>query len=418
MPKWYLRRKTTAYKLYKQGRTAKYGLDIDLDSYDVDVQSVGRIESLSDLPADEREVSHSVGVVEDESLRSATYFQYNKDVVYLQYSRFLREFVSDKLVAMNLIDAIRRYSWLRKYWFRACPLSLDKYTAFVGSHETAGAFIWVREGVKIEQPIQACLFMKGRKMVQVPHNILIAEPYSSMRVITGCVTHPTCVNSAHVACTEIYVKRGADVSWTMIHNWGEDLHVRPRMGAVIEEGGILRLNYVLISPVKSIQMYPTVISVGREAKISFRNLLMGLGDSQIDVGSAIIFNGSNTRGEITTRAIVKDSADIRMRGKLWARKPDVRGHLECRALLLSEKARASAYPTLQSSVMSAELTHEAAVGKIAEEALFYLMSRGLTEEEATSLLARGFLDADMLELPSELTMQIRSIIATTAEKAL
>jgi len=418
MPEWYLRRRSMAEKLYRQNKIARYGVDINLEVYDVPYQSRGMLSSLSDLPLDERDASRTVGIVEDERRRSATYFQYNGDVVYLQYSKFMEDALPSKLVVMNIVDAIKKYPWLRRYWFRACPLNLDKYTAFVGSHERAGAFVWLREGAIIEKPIQACLFMGAKGIIQIPHNILIAEPKSSMHIITGCLAHPRCVDAAHIACTEIYVGRGAEVTWTMIHNWTPDIHVRPRMGAIVENGGTLRLNYILISPVKSIQLYPTVILLGDDARVSFRNLLLGLDNSKVDAGSAIIFNACGTRGEIMTRAIVRDQADVKMRGKLWGRKPEIMGHLECRALLLSSEARASAYPTLLSDVENAELTHEAAIGRIAEEELFYLMSRGLTRDEATSLIARGFLDADIPGLPDTLLAEIKSIITATAEHIL
>lgn len=295
---------------------------------------------------------------------------------------------------------------------------MDKYTAFVGSHEAAGAFVWSQEGVKVPYPIQARLFMGTDRMVQVPHNFIIAEPNSSVHLITGCTVHPSCRSAAHVACTEIYVKKGAEVTWTMIHSWKPHFHIRPRMGAIVEDGGTLQINYVLTSPVGSIQLYPTAILRGRSARVSFRNLLLCLDRSDIDVGSAALFSAKDTRGEIMTRAIVTSKARVKMRGKLWSRKPNTKGHLECRALVLSDEAQAFAYPVLQSDIKNTDLSHEVAVGKIAEDQLYYLMTRGLTEDEATSLIARGFLDTEIPGLPEKLLEEIKRIIAMTAERVL
>lgn len=119
-----------------------------------------------------------------------------------------------------------------------------------------------------------------------------------------------------------------------------------------------------------------------------------------------------------TRAIVKDLAEVKMRGKLWGRKPDTKGHLECRALLLNDEAKALAYPTLQGEVRDTDLTHEAAIGKIAEEELLYLMARGLTQDEAMSIITRGFLDAEIPGLPDKLHAEVKNIVAMTTEHIL
>lgn len=418
MPEWYRKRKIIAKSIYKRNVKAKYGSDINLESYKLDAQPRGQIRSLYDLSPAERKASHNVGTREDETYRGGTYFQYDRDPIYVHYTETLRECLPKGLVISDIMEAIKKYPWLKMYWFRACPLGLDKYTAFVGSHETAGAFVWSQKGTVVPYPIQACLFMGTDDFVQIPHNILIAEPNSSLNIITGCTVHPACVNAAHIACTEIYVKRNAELTWTMIHSWKPGFDVRPRMGAIVEHGGILRLNYVLTSPVKSIQLYPTVILLGEGAKVSFRNLLIGFGKSNVDVGSCVIFNAEKTRGEVVSRAIVKEQASVKMRGKLWGRKPDTKGHLECRALLLSDQARALAYPVLQGEVKNTDLTHEAAIGKIAEEELLYLMSRGLTQDEATSMITRGFLDVEIPGLPEKLIAEIKNLVAITTERIL
>jgi len=414
-PDWYRRRREKALELYEAGRPARYGPDLDLSSYEVCDRGPGLLKDLGQLSEEELRALRNVGLRDDELSRSGTYLQYDGSVAYL---RLMEEVAPEGLVIHDLMTAVRKYPWLRRYWFRACPLSLDKYTAFVGAYETAGAFVWCREGVRVEYPVQACLFLGSKRAVQVPHNIIVLEPGSSLHVITGCVTSRACSRAAHVACTEIYVGEGAELTWTMIHSWRPDTHVRPRMGAIVEEGGKLMVNYVLLSPVRSIQLYPTVILLGRGARVGFRNLVLALGKSVVDVGSAVVFNAESSRGEIMSRALVKDQADIRLRGKLWGRKPGVKGHLECRALVLSDGAKAHAYPNLRSDVEDAELTHEAAIGRMAEEELFYLMSRGLDRDEAVALVSKGFLDTDILGLPPELSIEIKKIVEATVEQAL
>ncbi|MFQ6077323.1 MAG: SufD family Fe-S cluster assembly protein, partial [Candidatus Bathyarchaeia archaeon] len=233
IPAWYRKRRAVAQRLYEKKKPAKYGPDIDLELFTIDVPVRARIDSMYDLSVEERTASRGVGTRDDEDYRGGTYFQYDRNVIYLHYTDLLKEHLPRGLIVEDTLEAIRKRPWLEGYWFRACPLNLDKYTAFVGSHETAGAFVWSLEGAKVPYPIQACLFLGTDLMVQVPHNFIIAEPDSSVHLITGCTVHPVCKSAAHVACTEIYVKRGAEVTWTMIHAWKPQFHIRPRMGAIV-----------------------------------------------------------------------------------------------------------------------------------------------------------------------------------------
>ncbi len=417
-PKWYVEKRKRAQELLKSARPAKYGPDIDLDVFDMEVPQHEKVGEISELSEVVRGASRAVGTRDDEEHRSGTYFQYDNDVVYLEYTEWLKESLPGGLIVLNIDDAIRTYPWLERYWFRELPMQTDKYATYVAANSVGGAFVWVKEGVKIDYPIQACLFTGTDRTVQAPHNIIIAEPGSKIHLITGCTVHPGCETAAHIAATEIYVKEGADVTLSMIHSWGQNFHVRPRMGAIVQENGVLNMNYILLKPVKSIQMYPTVILKDQGARASFRNMILSRKNSNIDVGSGIIFSAEGTKGEIVSRAVIMDESIIDMRGILRGNKPNTHGHLECRALLLSDNAIARAHPSLDGRSKETEMTHEAAVGKIADEQLYYLMTRGLSESEATSLIVRGFLDTDIPGLPPELQAEISKIISMTAEEAM
>ncbi len=418
LPKWYVEKRKRAQELLKSAKPAKYGPDIDLNVFNMQVPTHEKVDEITELSEGVRDASRAVGTRDDEGHRSGTYFQHDNDVVYLKYTEWLKENLPEGLVVLNTDDAIRTYPWVEKYWFRHLSMGLDKYANYVAANSVGGAFVWVKEGVNVGYPLQACLYMGTDKAVQVPHNFIIAEPGSKIHIITGCTVNPECETAAHVAATEIHVKEGAEVTLSMIHSWGQNFHVRPRMGATVEKNGTLNLNYVLLNPVKSIQMYPTVILKGQGARASFRNLILSRKKSNIDVGSSIIFSAEGTKGEIVSRAVIMDESLIDMRGMLRGNKPKTHGHLECRALLLSDSAIARAHPSLDGRSKETEMTHEAAVGKIADEQLYYLMTRGLTESEATSLIVRGFLDADIPGLPTELQTEINKIVSMTAEEAM
>jgi len=190
----------------------------------------------------------------------------------------------------------------------------------------------------------------------------------------------------------------------MIHNWAEDVEVRPRSVACVEEGGTFISNYICMKPVRSLQMYPTTHLVGKNAVARFYSIIVGSPGSEYDVGGRIFLKEKGCRAEIIARAISNGGAII-SRGDLIGEAPDIKAHLECRGLLLKGGV-IHAIPELRGLVDGVEMSHEAAVGKIAQEEIAYLMSRGLSEQEATSTIVRGFLSVDIPGLPPQLKAEI------------
>jgi hypothetical protein len=204
----------------------------------------------------------------------------------------------------------------------------------------------------------------------------------------------------------------------MIHNWAPEVEVRPRTGIIIEENGIFISNYICLRPVKNLQLYPTAYLIGENSKVRFQTILYGLKDSFIDSGSRAVLKAPRSGAEILSRVIGAEKSRIIARGELIGEVPNVKGHLECQGLILSPQSFIQAIPSLQAKSEGVELSHEAAVGKIAEEEIVYLMSRGLSEEEATSLIVRGFLNVEIEGLPESLERETRKILQMDLEKIL
>ncbi|MEM2329534.1 MAG: SufD family Fe-S cluster assembly protein, partial [Candidatus Jordarchaeales archaeon] len=244
------------------------------------------------------------------------------------------------------------------------------------------------------------------KLDQNVHNLILMEPNSEAQIITGCVVHPNVSKALHVGITEIYLMKGAKLTFTMIHNWAEGVDVRPRTGIMLEEGAIFINNYINLKPVGSIQTYPTAYCNGKNTTAVFNSLIYGDRKSVIDVGGRIILGGKESRGEVKSRVIATGNAEVYSRGLLVGKEEKTRGHLECRGLLLSDEAFIHAVPELRGENGKTELSHEAAVGKIAEEAIYYLMARGFSEEEAVSMIVRGFLDTRIFGLPELLKKEV------------
>jgi uncharacterized protein len=207
-----------------------------------------------------------------------------------------------------------------------------------------------------------------------------------------------------VGISEFFVKKNAKVTFTMIHNWAEEVTVRPRSVARVEEGGLFVNNYISMKPVRSIQMYPTTHLVGEDAVARFYSIVVGSPGSEYDLGGRIFLKAKGNRAEIVARTI-SNGGKIVARGHLVGEVPEIKAHLECKGLLLNG-GLIHAIPELEGHVDGVEMSHEAAVGKIAQEEISYLMSRGLNEEEATSTIVRGFLSVDIPGLPPQLQAEI------------
>lgn len=263
--------------------------------------------------------------------------------------------------------------------------------------------------------MQACMFIGDESVMQTAHNIIIAEENSELHVITGCATGEDVSSALHVGVSEFYLKPGSKITFTMVHNWAEQVEVRPRTGINIDDNATFINNYILTSPVKTIQSYPTAYCSGKNSKAIFQSIQSGQKDSVIDVGSRVYLNGEGSAAEVISRAVSNDESKIYSRGHLAGTVPGVKGHLECHGLVLSNDSMIYAVPELEASAANLEMSHEAAVGKIDEEEIYYLTSRGLTEDEATSMIVRGFLSMDIAGLPPELASETKRMIDMSLE---
>jgi Fe-S cluster assembly scaffold protein SufB len=397
-----LKRKVKQKALAAQSKKAPIGEDIDLSKFKLNGSYFESIKSFTDLPEGYREQSIKTGIDLEERQRVGTFFQLDHSVLCAKTQLIDVEI-------MSTAEALEKYEWLWDYYWRAVDVDADKYTAQAELHQTHGYFIRAKPGVKVIYPVQACLFIGTPQLAQNVHNIIIAEEGSELHIITGCTTAPEVKTALHIGISEFYVKKNAKLSFTMIHNWAEEVEVRPRTGSLVEENGVFLSNYICVRPVKSLQMYPTAQLTGENAIARYNTVLYAPKESNLDVGSRVYLKSRGTRAEIIARAIAKGGRII-SRGHIVGEVPGVKGHLECRGLILENSGMIHAIPELEGKVEGVDLSHEAAVGKIAEEEIQYLMARGLSSDEAISVIVRGFLDVDIHGIPDQLKAEIRRII--------
>ena len=262
--------------------------------------------------------------------------------------------------------------------------------------------------------MESCLYLRTDRFAQHVHNLVVVEPGAQLHIITGCTTHPKVNSGLHVGVSEFYVRAGGRLTFTMVHNWAKDIHVRPRTGVMVEEGGLFVSNYILLRPVKTVQMYPTVTLAGPGAVASLNSIAIAHPGSEIDMGGRVILKAPRTRAEIIARTISLGGASI-SRGHLVGLAPEIKAHLECRGLILAPTGYIYAVPELEGRVAGVDMSHEAAVGRIAAEEIEYLMARGLDEEEAVSTIVRGFLRVKIEGLPPALEEEIEEAIRETGK---
>ncbi|MGB9866281.1 MAG: SufB/SufD family protein [Bacillota bacterium] len=395
------------------GKPAAYGPDVDLELYR-SVAEHQRVDELSSLEKQIREAAYMAGIDHQVEKKAGSYVQVDHSVVY----QAIQEAYVGQLEITSTEEALGRYDGLTEYWWRAVPVDQDKYTARAALNQTHGYFIRVLPGQKVERPVQACLLVAENYLSQNVHNVIIVEEGAEVQVVTGCTVTPQVTEGIHIGVSEFYVKRGATLIFHMIHNWAPGFHVRPRTGVVVEEGGTFVNNYVLLRPVRSIQTYPTVYLRGRGARAQVNSIVYGLKDSVIDIGSRAILEAPDTGAESVSRAVADDSSTLFLRGTLVG-KAKGKAHLDCRGILKSPKAQIVAIPELNAErAPECELSHEAAVGPIDQEAILYLMARGLREDQAVALITRGFMNIELPGLPDVLRRQIDQVMQATLEKSL
>ncbi|NYT01328.1 MAG: SufD family Fe-S cluster assembly protein [Methanosarcinales archaeon] len=380
-------------------KKAALGTDVDLESYEQEASPHSEIEDLDLLPEDVRKAALNVGVSLDTE-SGGTYVQVDQTPIHVDSNMEGIEF-------LDIATALKNYDWLKDYWWKLVPVDQDKYTADVAQYPPAGYFIRAKPGAKTVFPLKSCMYLGQSNLNQRVHNIVIAEEGSELHVITGCTTPSHVQRGLHLGVSEFYIKKGAHVSFTMIHNWGKEVEVRPRTKIHIEEGGSLSNNYVCLSPVKTLQTYPTAILDGRGAVASFNSVLYS-NQGNIDIGSEVILRAPQTSADSVSRA-VSVGGEIIARGRMVGEVPDVKAHLECVGLILSDRGRIYSIPELDGRCGGLDMSHEAAVGKISEEELEYLMARGLSMDQATGVIVRGFLDVEIKGLPESLKQELHKI---------
>lgn len=382
-------------------KRAEFGPDITLEEYTLDAPEYGA-GPLEEITEVDRERLLNAGVDVTGAERSGSFIQVDSSVIHAAPTQ-------EGIEVQSTRAALEMYPWLEEYLWKLVRVDADKYTASAELNFQDGYFIRALPGARSVFPVQACLYLKAASISQNVHNIVIAEEGSELHIITGCATDSPELAGLHIGVSEFYVKKNAKITFSMIHNWAENIAVRPRSGVCIEEKGVFLNNYICLQPVKSLQLFPSACLAGEGATARFNSVLMAGPGTHMDVGSRAVLSAPGTRCEMIARSITT-GGEIINRGLLVGEVEGVKAHLECKGMILKGGGRIYAIPELDGRVEGVEMSHEAAVGKIARAEVEYLMARGLSEDDAIATIVRGFMHVDIEGLPPVLKDQIDSAV--------
>ena len=275
---------------------------------------------------EERSRLLTAGIELTDEDHAGTFLQADKAIIHCQTRQ-------PGVEVLPITEAVRRHDWANNLLWGLVAVDADKYTAAAELELDNGYFIRALKGAHIAQPVESCLYLRSDRFAQHVHNLVVVEEGASLHIITGCATHPGVRSGLHIGVSEFYVKKGGHLTFTMIHNWGEDVHVRPRTAVMVEEGGTYVSNYLLLRPVKPVQMYPTVTLNGEGAVARMQSIVIAHPGSELDIGGRMILKAPHTRAEIIARTITIGGYSM-ARGHLVGLAPDIKAHLECRGLIL------------------------------------------------------------------------------------
>lgn len=359
---------------------------------------------LRNLSLEDVENLTGVGIRPDAEGRSGTFLLENSHTTCVTQQ-------TEGLELLPIAEALDRYPWLlERYYWKAVERDQDEMTErCAAQEEPRGYFVRVERGAKVTFPCQAGLYMSTDAVEQVVHNVVVLEEDAELHIITGCLTGMHVKGGVHVAITEQYIGKNARLTSTMLHKWSPDVSVYPRMGTIVAEKGSFVSNYVALEPPYEIQLDPNTWLEGDGASARYRSIVLGKPGSKVVSGGTVYLNGVGSSAELLHRGLGA-GGELWQQGLMVGNAPS-QAHVDCAGMLLGAATGGfiQAVPGLKALHPEASMSHEASIGRIAPEQVQYLQSRGMTEDQAVSMIIRGFLDTGMEGLGPDLDDTIGEI---------
>ena len=422
-PDWMLKKRLKSFEIFKKLKLPKWGpnlddLNLDEITYYVD-PNAKQSKTWDDVPKEIKKTFEKLKIpqIEREALAGVG-AQFDSGVVYHN----LKKDLEDKgVIFENMDDAVRKYpDMVKKYFMSNCvPLYDHKFTALHGAVWSGGTFIYVPKNTKVELPLQAYFRMNEPGSGQFEHTLIIVDENSELSYIEGCSAPKFNENNLHAGCVEIFVLKNSKVEYSSIENWSKNTYNLNTKRSIVYGGGEIKwLNGNMGS--SKTMLYPCSVLLGnRSSSISYGIAFASKNQNQ-DTGSKVIHIGENTSSLIISKSISKGGGISSYRGlvKINKNSKNSISQVECDALMLDKKSFSNTYPEISNQNFSSEVIHEAKVGRVGEEELFYLSSKGLDENKSKQLIAKGFSSEVVKKLPFEYANELNRLIELEIENSI
>ena len=413
-PDWMLELRLKALEVYEKLEMPTWGPDLselDMSKIATYVKPKSDMKkSWDDVPEDIKNTFDSLGIpeAEKESLAGVG-AQYDSEIV---YHSIKDELVKQGVIYTDFDTAVKKYPDLVKEYFTKCvPITDHKFIALHYAVWSGGSFVYVPKNTKVEIPLQSYFRLNAPGAGQFEHTLIIVDEGSSLQFIEGCSAPKYNEINLHAGCVELFVKEGSFLRYSTIENWSKNMMNLNTKKVIVDKNG--KIEWVTGSFGSKISMlYPMSILNGENAKCEFTGISFAGKGQNLDTGLKIVHNAKNTSSVVNSKSISKDGGICTFRSNVNIRKlaKSSKASVSCESLMLDSISRSDTIPVNNIETEDVTFSHEAKIGKISDRAIFYLMSRGISEEEAKAMIVRGFADPISKALPLEYAVEMNNLI--------
>jgi len=413
-PSWVLDIRLKALDLFYSMEDPTWGPDIsylDINKIATYVKSIDKEKrSWEEVPEDIKNVFDKLGIPEAEKENLAGVgAQYDSEVVYHNISEKVKE---KGVIYTNFDVAIKEYPELVKQYFtKAVPLIDHKYIALHYALFSGGSFVYVPKGTKLDLPLQSYFRLNEKGAGQFEHTLIIVEEDASLQFIEGCSAPGYNDLNLHAGCVELFVKKNAYLRFSTIENWSKNMLNLNTKKCIVDESGTIE--WIMGSFGSKVSMlYPLSILNGNKAKCEMTAISFAGKGQNLDTGLKVICNAENNSVNVNSKSISKDGGICTFRSNVHVKKnaPHAKVNMSCESLMLDSISRSDTIPVNNIENDTVEYSHEASIGKISEDVIYYLMTRGLSEEDAKGLIVRGFAEPIAKVFPVEYAVEMNRLI--------
>lgn len=413
-PKWMLDFRLQALQKFYELKMPTWGPDLS----ELDLRKIATYvrpktdmkKSWADVPEDIKNTFDALGIPEAEKQAlSGVGAQYDSEIV---YHSIKDELVKQGVIYTDFDTAVKDYEDLVKQYFMKCvPMTDHKFVALHYAVWSGGSFVYVPKGVQVSIPLQSYFRLNAPGAGQFEHTLIIVDEGASLQFIEGCSAPKYNEINLHAGCVELFVKDNASLRYSTIENWSKNMYNLNTKRAIVEENG--RMEWVSGSFGSHISyLYPTTILKGDNSSVEFTGITFAGKGQNLDTGAKMVHIGKNTSTVINTKSISKGGGACTYRSSIVVNKDakNSKASVDCSSLMLDDESRSDTVPAMNVMTDDCDIGHEAKIGRISNKAIFYLMSRGISEEDARAMIVSGFANPVSKELPLEYAVEMNNLI--------